>query len=91
MTIWTGIDPGAFLAGLGALVLGFVPAIIGLRAITGWGSFGVLMRRDYMSMLMAVTMVWGAAYLPSAVIPWIAGPQATYLWPLSDRVECLFS
>lgn len=81
VTIWTGIDPEAFLAGLGAIILGFVPAIIGLRAITGWGSFGVLMRRDYMSMLMATLMVWAAAYLPAAVILWIAGPQAT-LWPL---------
>lgn len=65
---WIGIEPSTYLAGLGAIILGFVPAIIGIRAITGWGSFGVLMRRDYMSMLMAVTMVWAAAYLPVGVI-----------------------
>ena len=81
VTIWTGIEPSAYLAGLGAIILGFVPAIIGLRAITGWGSFGVLMRRDYMSMLMAVMMVWAAAYLPTALILWMVGPQAV-LWPL---------
>src|SRR5579871_3384137 len=47
------------------------------------------MRRDYMSMLMAVTMVWAAAYLPVGVILWIANGRAL-LWPLNIAANVYF-
>ena len=48
---------------LGAMALVFVPVVIFARAVSGFGSFPVLMRSDYMSMLLCGLMAWAAAYL----------------------------
>jgi tetratricopeptide (TPR) repeat protein len=61
------------LSALFALAIVFVPAVIFIRAVSGYGSFAVLMRSDYVSLLMCVFMTWAAAYLPltavASVIP----------------------
>jgi tetratricopeptide (TPR) repeat protein len=53
---------------LGAMALVFVPVVIFARAVSGFGSFPVLMRSDYMSLLLCGLMAWAAAYLPLGVI-----------------------
>jgi tetratricopeptide (TPR) repeat protein len=65
---WSWIGFAAFVAPLIALALMFVPVVILARALSGYGSFPVLMRRDYMSLLLCGLMAWAAAYLPLAVI-----------------------
>jgi tetratricopeptide (TPR) repeat protein len=49
----------------------FVPVVIFLRAAAGFGSFPVLMRSDYSSLLMCVLMAWAAAYLPVVVVGFV--------------------
>ena len=51
-----------------ALALVFVPVVIFVRAMSGFGSFPVLMRSDYLSLLLCGLMAWAAAYLPLAVV-----------------------
>ncbi len=70
---WAGMFPGSFIAPLGALAFAFIPVIVAVRAATGFGSFSVLMRRDYLAMLMCMLFIWAAAYLPVAVIGMLAG------------------
>jgi Tfp pilus assembly protein PilF len=60
-------DPSSFFTAIWAIAVALVPVIIGLRAVTGFGSFGVLMRRDYLSLLMCVLLCWSAAYLLVAI------------------------
>jgi tetratricopeptide (TPR) repeat protein len=50
------------------MALVFVPVVIFARAVSGFGSFPVLMRSDYMSLLLCGLMAWAAAYLPLGVI-----------------------
>lgn len=63
---WIGY--AAFTAPLVGLALVFVPVVILARALSGYGSFPVLMRSDYLSLLLCVMMAWAAAYLPLAVV-----------------------
>jgi tetratricopeptide (TPR) repeat protein len=67
---------------LGALALVFVPVVIFARAVSGFGSFPVLMRSDYMSLLLCGFMAWAAAYLPLAAIAAAAGMHWAALLPL---------
>jgi Flp pilus assembly protein TadD len=79
---WIELLPGGFIAPLGALAVVFLPLIIFVRAATGFGSFSVLMRRDYSTMLMCMLFAWAAAYLiiaaavamlvATGIGPWIA-------------------
>jgi tetratricopeptide (TPR) repeat protein len=62
---WAGYST---LAPLMALVLVFVPAVIFLRAASGFGGFGVLMGSDYSSLLMCVMSAWAAAYLAAGAL-----------------------
>lgn len=62
---WIGYS---MLAPIAAVILVFVPAIIFLRAVSGHGGFGVLMRSDYSSLLLCVLSAWAAAYLPFALV-----------------------
>ena len=59
--------PGAWLAPLVILAAVLAPAIILTRAVSGFGSFSVLIHNDYSPMLLCVLMSWTAAYLPLAV------------------------
>jgi Tfp pilus assembly protein PilF len=68
---WIGFS---WLAPLAAIALVFVPAVIFVRATSGFGSFSVLMRRDYLSLLLCFLMCWPAAYLPFAILGLIFGP-----------------
>jgi tetratricopeptide (TPR) repeat protein len=70
---WAGIFPGGFIAPLGALAFAFIPVIVAVRAATGFGSFSVLMRRDYLALLMCMLFIWAAAYLPVAAVGMLAG------------------
>jgi Tfp pilus assembly protein PilF len=60
-------DPSSFFSAIWAIAVAMVPAIIALRAVTGFGSFSVLMRRDYLSLLMCVLLCWAAVYLLVAI------------------------
>ncbi len=62
---WT---PGAYLAPLLTVAIVMVPAILLVRAIAGYGSFGVLLNSDYVSLLMLAMVAWTAAYLPLALL-----------------------
>jgi hypothetical protein len=64
---WIAIDPSSYFAPLGALALAFVPLILAIRAVSGFGSFGVLMRSDYLSLLMCSLLAWTAAALEKYV------------------------
>ena len=70
---WIAAEPGGFFSSPAAVALVFIPVIVFARAVTGHGSFSVLMRSEYLSLLMCLLMVWAAAYLPAAVILWLAG------------------
>jgi tetratricopeptide (TPR) repeat protein len=69
-------EPGGYFAPLFAVVIILVPAVIAIRAFSGFGSFGVLMRRDYMSMVICAAFAWAAAYLPLAVARLTLGASA---------------
>jgi tetratricopeptide (TPR) repeat protein len=76
---WIELLPGSFIAPIGALAVAFLPVVVFVRAASGLGSFSVLMRRDYLTMLMCLLFAWAAAYLPIALAifvvtgigPWI--------------------
>jgi TolA-binding protein len=61
-------DSWSFFGAIGAIAVAMVPAMILMRSITGWGSFGVLMRRDYLSLLMCTLFCWSAVYLVLAIV-----------------------
>src|SRR5690242_9001712 len=54
---------------VGAIVVAIVPAIVLCRAIAGFGSFGVLMQSDYVSLLMCILNSWTVAFLPPSLLP----------------------
>jgi len=60
-------DSWSFFTAIWAIAVAMVPAIIALRAATGFGSFSVLMRRDYLSLLMCTLLCWSAVYLVVAI------------------------
>jgi tetratricopeptide (TPR) repeat protein len=62
---WIGYS---MLAPIAAVILVFVPAVIFLRTVSGYGGFGVRMRSDYSSLLLCVLSAWAAAYLPFAAV-----------------------
>ena len=71
---WTGAllrfisyTPGSYFAALMVVAIAVVPAIVLCRAVSGYGSVSVLMRSDYVSLLICLLMCWAAAYLPLAV------------------------
>lgn len=68
---WIGFS---WLAPLMATAVVFVPAIIVVRAVAGFGSFGVLMSRDYLSLLLCCLMCWAAAYFPFVILGLVFGP-----------------
>jgi hypothetical protein len=76
---WIELLPGSFIAPIGALAVVFLPLVVFVRAVSGFGSSSVLMRRDYLTMLMCMLFAWAAAYLPVALAiffvtgigPWI--------------------
>jgi len=76
---WTGFSPfaGSF-APLGAIALALIPVIVAVRAFSGYGSFGVLMRSDYLSLLMCLLWSWAAAYLLAGILAFFAPALAGY-------------
>ncbi len=64
---FTSYDSWSLFSAIWAIAVALVPAIIALRAATGFGSFGVLMRRDYLSLLMCTLFCWSAVYLVVAI------------------------
>ncbi len=73
-------EPGSYFPSLWALAIVMAPAIILSRAGSGFGSFGVLMRSDYVSLLVCLFMCWACAYLPLALAraaidsDWLSAP-----------------
>ena len=65
LAAYNSVSPMTVIWSIGVLL---VPIMIAARAVSGYGSFGVLMRQDYLSLLMCVLMAWSAAYLPLGVI-----------------------
>jgi len=76
---WVGF--ASSFAPLAAVAAAFIPVIIFVRAVSGFGSFPVLMRRDYLSLLLCGFMVWAAAYLPLTAIV-VLGPHIPGLYML---------
>lgn len=74
--VFSWIGMGGFIGPIGAVALGFIPVVVFVRSAAGYGSFGVLMRRDYMALLMTMLFLWAAAYLPVAAIATVAGAKA---------------
>jgi len=70
---WIGFS---WLAPLVAIVVIVAPVVIFARAVSGFGSFSVLMRRDYLSFLLCALMAWSAAYAPFVVLGSVFGPVA---------------
>jgi len=74
-------DPGSFFGALFAIAVALVPVTIALRAVAGHGSFSVLMRRDYLSLLMCALLCWSAAFLLLAVaigaVYWGSGGESS--------------
>ena len=66
-------EPGSYVAPLGAVAIVLAPAILAVRAVSGFGSFGVLMRSDYLPLLLCMLTSWTAAYLPLAVLGVLGG------------------
>jgi tetratricopeptide (TPR) repeat protein len=66
------------------LAIVFIPAVILARAVSGYGSFSVLMRNDYVSLLMCVMLAWAAAYLLLSAILTALGTQMN--WPVLGAV-----
>jgi tetratricopeptide (TPR) repeat protein len=60
-------DSWGFFSAIWAIAVGLVPGVIVVRAVTGYGSFSVLMRRDYLSLLMCTLLCWSAVYLMVAI------------------------
>jgi Tfp pilus assembly protein PilF len=60
-------DAWSFFSAIWAIGVAMIPAIIAMRAVTGFGSFSVLMRRDYLSLLMCTLLCWSAVYLAVAI------------------------
>lgn len=58
--------PGTMLLALGSIVIVLVPAILLIRAVSGFGSFSVLMESDYLGLVNCALLSWTAAYLPLA-------------------------
>lgn len=61
-------NPTAFYQPLLAISLFYVPFLILLMSIFGgFGSFGILLRRDYGTLATCTLMAWAAAHLPFAI------------------------
>jgi Tfp pilus assembly protein PilF/NADH:ubiquinone oxidoreductase subunit K len=67
VTRFASYDAWSFFSAIWAIAVALVPGIIALRAATGFGSFGVLIRRDYLSLLMCTLLCWSAVYLAVAI------------------------
>jgi Tfp pilus assembly protein PilF len=65
---FASFDASSFFSAIWAIAVALVPSIIAMRAVTGFGSFGVLMRKDYLSLLMCVLLCWSAVYLVVAIM-----------------------
>jgi tetratricopeptide (TPR) repeat protein len=65
---FTAQSPYHYLSGLSAIALCFVPiAILVISAWQSLGSFGRVLSRDYLALLVCVLFAWAAAYLPLAL------------------------
>jgi tetratricopeptide (TPR) repeat protein len=88
--------PGGYLAPLLMIAIAMVPAIILSRAISGYGSFGVLMSSDYVPLLMCAFTAWATAYLPLCVLrtftelDWVSTPPVYLAFNLYFAVLVAF-
>ena len=72
---------------LGMLLAVFIPVAIAVVAQwDGLGSSSVIVRRDYMPLLVLVLSAWAAAYLPAAVARWTIS-SAAFPIPASTAVS----
>lgn len=84
---WIGFLPGSLLAPVWGTAIFVVPAVIFARTVSGFGSFPVLMRSDYVTLLMCALLSFAAAYLPLGIFvavtgtkgPWLHNPLLYYL------------
>lgn len=60
--------PGGCLAALLVIAAVVIPAILLVRAMTGFGSFAILFNANYLPLLMCGLMSWAAAYFPLALV-----------------------
>jgi tetratricopeptide (TPR) repeat protein len=82
------LQPGSWLFPIGVVAVILAPAILLVRAVSGSGSFGVLMQSDYAGLLNCVLMTWSAAYLPLALAG-LTGLPAVHTFPVF-AMACLY-
>lgn len=87
---FVSFEPGSWLFALGTIVAIVVPAILLTRAISGIGSFSVLMEGDYVALLNCVLMSWTAAHLPLALAS-LAGPTDVHTLPVYLAANLYFA
>lgn len=85
------LAPGGWLFPLGIIAIGLVPALLLLRAISGYGSFGVLMESHYLGLLNCVLMSWAAAFLPVAVAGFFVDPDLLHSLPVFLAANIYFT
>jgi Tfp pilus assembly protein PilF/uncharacterized membrane protein len=75
-------ESGSWIFSLAAIAVALVPGILLIRAISGYGSFGVLMESDYLGLLNCSLLSWTAAFLPVMVAGWLLNPDLVYRAPV---------
>jgi Flp pilus assembly protein TadD len=76
------LAPGSWLFPLAVIAILLVPALILIRAVSGFGSFGVLMESDYLGLLNCVLMSWAAAFLPFALAGFFVDSEVLHTLPV---------
>jgi Tfp pilus assembly protein PilF len=85
------LAPGSWLFPLGAIAIVLVPALLLMRAASGYGSFGVLMESHYLGLLNCVLMSWAAAFLPLAVAGFFIDPDLLHTLPVFGVANIYFA
>ncbi len=76
---WIGYLPMSVFAPLWGTAIFLVPAVVFARAVSGFGSFPVLMRNDYVTLLMCALLAFAAAYLPLGIAITVTGTYGPWL------------
>jgi Tfp pilus assembly protein PilF len=76
------LAPASWLFPLAVIAIVLVPAVLLIRAASGYGSFGVLMESDYLGLLNCVLMSWAAAFLPFALAGFFVDPAVLHTLPV---------
>ncbi len=85
------LAPGGWVFPLGTIAVVLVPALLLIRAVSGYGSFGILMESHYLGLLNCVLMSWAAAFLPLAVAGFFIEPDLLHTLPVFGAANIYFA